>query len=53
MIVLLIILSLFAIVFILFYDKKGSIKELERYYQTHNDSPEKANSNEPPERKKF
>ena len=45
MIVALIILSLVTIVAILFYDKKGSIRELERYYQTHNITQKQVVSN--------
>lgn len=36
MIIVFIILSCFTIIIILVYDKKGSVKELERHYQNYN-----------------
>lgn len=45
MIVALIVVSLITICSVLFYEKKGSIKELERYYQTHKVANKEVTSN--------
>lgn len=54
MIIGVIVLSIIAIIIILFYDKKGSIKEMERYYKTQDElSKEEAFSKKQTKDKKF
>lgn len=50
MIVSLVIVSAVTIVFVLFYDKKGSIKEMERYYQVNNSSKKDLSQNKKSEK---
>lgn len=52
MIILFIILSCFTIIIILIYDKKGSVKELERYYQNYNTVPKRLRLSKKPEKGK-